>query len=224
MRSKQASDILEDPSFRSCDSIFKQLREFAEAQVDQYQVQFRGALLQLAQEEGLPLEVDVSKFSVLKGIEGEFDFSTRSTTINQVTIKSVDPKRIMATIVKIKRALYDTPFEPQMFIDSLLQCYKEILKREGRGMGDVVPILQLYTDYVWSLQSKAFLQNMEKGKFRGYSVEQFAVDFWRFFKSNVSAAEGGYSVRLNPGRGKGLWMIEPNGEKRLIAHALFAKN
>ena len=181
-------------------------------------------MLQLAQEAGLPLEVDFPRFSVLKGIEGSLDFSTRSTTINQITLRSMDPKRIISIAVKLKRNLYDTAFEPQTFIDSLLQCYKEILKKEGRGASDAVPIHQFYTDYVWSLQSKAFFQSMDKGKFKGYSIEQFAVDLWRFFKSPVPAAEGGYRIRLNSGRGKSFWLIDQGGEKRQITHVLFVKN
>lgn len=224
LRNKQATDILEDSNFASCDSIFSELRKFAEDQIDRYQIKLKDALLHLAQEADLPLEVNFPQFSVLKGIEGKLDFSTRSTTINQVIIKSMDPKRIISTAIKLKRNLYDTPFEPQIFIDSLLQCYKETLKKEGRGMGDPVSIHQLYTDYVWSLQSKVFFQNMDKGKFKGYSIEQFNVDLWRFFESNVSNAEGGYRIRLNPGRGKSFLLIDQNGEKRQITHALFIKN
>jgi hypothetical protein len=224
LKSRQAKDVLEDSNFKLCDSIFCQLRQFAETQVDNYRVKFKGTLLQLAEEAGLPLEVDFPRFSVLKGIEGTLDFSSRSTAINQMTLKSLDPKRIISTAINLKRKLYDTVFEPQKFIDSLLLCYKEILKKEGRGAGDIVPIHQLYTEYVWSLQSKSFFQNMDKGKFKGYSIEQFAVDLWRFFESKVSAAEGGYRIRLNPGRGKSFWLIDQDGEKRQITHALFAKN
>jgi hypothetical protein len=115
-------------------------------------------------------------------------------------------------------------FEPQLFIDSLFTCYQEIVKKEKQGMGDAVSIHQLYTDYVWSLQSKAFLQNMDKAKFKGYSVEQFAVDLWRFFTSGVSAAKGGYCIRLAPGRGKLFWLIDQTGEKRQISHAFFVKS
>ncbi len=224
LRSKQADDVLKDDNFKSCGSIFNQLQKFAETQVDNYLVKFKGTLLQLAQEAGLPMKVDFPQFSVLKGIEGMIDFSTRTATINQITLRSMDPKRIISTAAKLKHNLYDSPFEPQIFIDSLLLCGKEILKKEGRGMGDAVPIHQLYTDYVWSLQSKAFLQNMDKGKFRGYSIEQFAVDLWRFFESNVSTAEGGFCIKLSPGRGKSMWMIDQRGEKRQITHALFIKN
>jgi len=224
LRSKHANDVLEDSHFKSCDSIFNQLLQFSETQIDNYRLKFKSALLQLAQEADLPLEVDLPRFSVLKGIEGELDFATRSTAINQVTIKSMDPKRIISTAVKLKRTLYDSPFEAQTFINSLLQCYKEILKRENSGSRDAVPIHQLYADYVWSLQSKVFFQNMDKGKFKGYSIEQFAVDLWRFFKSDVSAAEGGYRIKLSSGRGKSFWLIDQDGEKRQITHALFVQN
>jgi hypothetical protein len=224
LKSKQAKDVLEDSNFKFCDSIFCQLRKFAETQVDNYRVKFKEALLQLAQEAQLPLKIDFPRFSVLKGIEGKVDFSNRSTAINQISIKSMDPKRIISTAIKLKRKLYDTIFEPQKFIDSLLLCYKEILKEAGCGMGDVVPIHQLYNDYVWSLQSKSFFQNMDKGKFKGYSIEQFAVDLWRFFESKVTTAEGGYRIRLNSGRGKSFWLIDQDGEKRQITHALFIKN
>ncbi|MES2199856.1 MAG: hypothetical protein V4489_06785 [Chlamydiota bacterium] len=224
LRSKQTNDVLEDSSFKSCNSIFNQLRKITETQVDNYLVQFKDTLLALAQEVDLPLNVDFPNFSVLKGIEGKLDFATRSTIINQITLKSMDPKRIISTVVKLKRSLYDSPFDPQTFINSLLQCYKEILKKEGYGPSDVVPIHQLYTDYVWSLQSKTFFQNMDKGKFKGYSIEQFSVDLWRFFESNVESAEGGYRIRLNSGRGKSFWLIDQDGEKRQITNVLFIKN
>lgn len=45
-----------------------------------------------------------------------------------------------------------------------------------------------------SLQNKTFFQNMDKGKFKGCSIEQFAVDLWRYFQSDVSSTEGGYRI------------------------------
>ena len=224
LKSKQAQEILEDSHFASCGSIFSELRTFAEKQVDRYRLKLKGTLLELAQEAGLPMEIDLPRFYVLKGIEGSFDFPNRSTTINQTIIKSMDPKRIVSTALKLKRKLYDTPFEPQKFIDSLFQCYQETLKKAGLGAGEAVPIHQLYHDYVWSLQSKAFFQNMDKGKFKGYSIEQFAIDLWRFFASNVSTAQEGHRIRLNSGRGRSFWLIDQKGEKRQITHAIFAKN
>lgn len=224
LRSKQANEVLEDSSFKSCGSLFNQLLNYAEMQVDSHRVKIKETLLQLAEEAALPLEVDFPRFFVLKGIEGRLDFSTRSTVINQMTLKSMDPKRIISTAVKLKRSLYDSPFEPQAFIDGLLRCYQEILRKEGRGANDAVSIQQLYTDYVLSLQNKTFFLNMDKGKFKGYSLEQFSVDLWRYFKSNVSAAEGGFRIKLNSGRGKSFLLIDHDGEKRQITQAQFIKN
>ncbi len=224
LKSKLAQEITEDSNFEACESIFGQLQQFAESQVDSYLVKFKSILLQLAEEVALPLEIDYPRFSILKGIEGNIDFANRKTTINQITLKTLDPKKIISAALNLKRKLYDSPFEPQKFIDSLFQCYKEILRREGHKKDESVSIYLLYNEYVWSLQNKTFFQNMDKGKFKGYSIEQFAVDLWRFFESNVSRAEGGYQIKLTSGRGKALWLIDHDGQKRNITQVTFSKN
>lgn len=224
LKSKQITDVLEDCNFKGCEPIFSRLQTFADEQIDNYRLQFKDSLLKIAEKAHLPLEIDLPKFSVLKGIEGKLDFANRTTVINQITIKSIDPKRIIQAALNIKQRLYDSVFEPQKFINSLLKCYEEILKKIGQGSGNIVPIWQLYIEYVWSLQSQSFFQDMDKRRFKGYPIEQFAVDFWRFFKSDVSSAEGGYRIRLNSGRGKSLWLIDQDGEKRQITHLSFIKN
>ena len=223
LKSKQASVVLEDASLEGCALIFSQLQVYADEQIEQYKSEFKNSLMQAAEKAGLPMEIDLPRFFVLKGIEGEVNFATRQTKLGELTIKSFAPKRIVSAALNLKRKLYDSVFEPQPFIDSLFTCYQEIVKKEKQGIGDAVSIHQLYTDYVWSLQSKAFLQNMDKAKFKGYSIEQFAVDLWRFFTSDVSATEGGYCIRLAPGRIKSLWLIDQMGEKRHLSHASFVK-
>lgn len=224
LKSKQVAEVLEDAGLRGCTSIFSQLQVHADEQIELYKSEFKNGLVQAAEKAELPIQVDLPRFFILKGIEGEVDFSARQTRLGELTIKSFDPKRIVSMALSLKRKFYDTVFEPQLFIDSLFACYQEIVKKEKQEMGDAVSIHQLYTDYVWSLQSKAFLQNMDKAKFKGYSVEQFAVDFWRFFTSGVSATKGGYWIRLAPGRIKSLWLIDQMGEKRQISHASFIKS
>jgi hypothetical protein len=224
LKSKLAIDIREDINFKGCETIFSQLQTYANEQIENYQLQFKEGLLQMAEKAGMRMEVDLPRFSLLKGIEGKIDFTKRNTTINQTVIKSIDPKRIVSSALSIKRKLYDSQFEPKKFINSLFECYKAILKKSNQRWGDSIPIWQLYTDYVWSLQSKTFFQNMDKGKFKGYSVEQFAVDLWRFFESDISATEDGNRIKLNPGRGGSLWLIDQSGERRQITHASFIKN
>lgn len=224
LRSKQTWEIIEDPDFAGCDAIFKELQTFANTQIENNRLHFNNSLLQLAKEAGFPLKIENSRFFFFKGIEGEFNFAARTTTINQLTIKSIDPKRIVATAIKLKADLYDSAFDPQTFINSLLHCYKELLKKLGPAANNAVPLQDLYNDYVWSLQSKTFLQNMDKGKFKGYSIELFAVHLWRFFQSDVTSAQGGYRIKLASGRGKAFWLIDHDGEKRQITNVSFIKN
>ena len=163
LKSKLASEVLEEVNLKGCASIFSQLRAYADQQIEQYKAEFKNGLMQAAEKAGLPMEVNLPQFFVLKGIEGKVDFSTRQTRLNELTIKSFDPKRIVSAALKLKRKLYDSIFEPQPFIDSLFGCYQEIVKREKQAMGDAVSIQQLYTDYVWSLQSKAFFAKYGQG-------------------------------------------------------------
>jgi hypothetical protein len=74
-----------------------------------------------------------------------------------------------------------------------------------------------------ALQSKAFFQDMAKGKFRGYSVEQFAVDIWRCFEAGTGGTSEGYLLLLRPGRNNSLWLIDSQGEKRQITGISFQK-
>ena len=57
---------------------------------------------------------------------------------------------------------------------------------------------------------------MAKGRFREYDADQFAVDFWRYFTSQVSTTSKGHVLRLNAGRNNALWLIDTDGEKRRI--------
>lgn len=224
LKNKQAQDLLEDENFVQCKSIFSYLKSYVDEQIENYQLQFKEGLIEAAEKAGIPIKVEYPLFFILNGIEGKVDFASRTTAINQTTIKSVDPKRIIAAAIKIKQKLYDSPFDPQKFIDSLFECYRESLSKSGQAIGNAVPIQPLYTDFVLSLQSKAFFQNMDKGKFKGYSIEQFAVDFWRFFSSDVISTTEGYLVKLAPGRGKSFWLIDQNGEKRQMTNLSFVKN
>lgn len=63
--------LLEDGHFQACEPTFVHLRTFANEQIDNYRLQFKDSLLQLAEQAGLPLKLDLPRFSVLKGIEGK---------------------------------------------------------------------------------------------------------------------------------------------------------
>lgn len=224
LKSRQAEEIVEVKELQDCRSIFSHLRLLADHHVEQYTVQFKNGLTEAAEKAGFNIVIQIPQFTFMKGIEGVVDFERRKTSLNNLSINSFDPRRIVSAALQLKKKLYGSGFNPQEFIDGLFHSYQEILKQEKQPIGSPVSIHQLYSSYVWSLQSKAFLQNMDKSKFKGYSLEQFSVDFWRFFSSDVSYAKGGYSIRLAAGRLKSIGLIDQTGEKRLIAHASFVKS
>ena len=80
-------------------------------------------------------------------------------------------------------------------------------------MGKPVPIQKFYLEHVISLQSKSFLQDMDQKKFRGYSLDQFVVDLWRYFEMHGGSLTG-YMLSLHPGRSNAMMLIDSNGDRR----------
>ncbi len=82
-------------------------------------------------------------------------------------------------------------------------------------------MLTMYMEYTLSLQPRSFFQDMAKSRFREYDADQFSIDFWRYFSSDVSCTSDGYVLRLSPGRNNALWVIDAGGEKRRITALSF---
>lgn len=223
LKSRMAEDVAQEETLAACAEYFSKLGAYATEKVERYRLQFVEDLTDRAREAGLPLDVSFPRLTSLRGIEGTVDFARRTTTINRKAVKSIDPRKIVSALLKEKRELYDRPLNPQAFIDGLHQTYDAILKRDGLSPGTPVPIQQFYFEYVISLQSKAFLQDMAKGKFRGYSVDQFGVDIWRTFEAGTGGTSDGYLLQLRPGRNNSLWLIDSAGEKRQITGISFQK-
>ena len=167
------------------------------------------------------MEIDFPRFYGLKGIEGEIDFGARKTVVNKKTLNSIDPKRIVAALRKAKQQLYDHPYDPQTYIDGLCKSYNKLLSKEKKSPGEPVPIQRFYLEHVISMQGKTFLQNMDKGRFKGYSLDQFAVDLWRYFEAGIGGTTDGCTLHLGPGRNNSLWLIDSDGERRQFTTIAF---
>ncbi|MDU9050814.1 MAG: hypothetical protein Q3M30_18345 [Candidatus Electrothrix sp. Rat3] len=224
LNSKIAQNVEDEEALGACRPLFETLREYTSEQVDKYRFEFIEDLSRLAEEADLPIEIDFPRFTVLKGIEGEIDFSNRATTINKKVLKSIDPRRIVTAALRLKKQLYDSPFDPQAFVDGLYTTYTKINQQEDAAPGHPVGIQQFYLEYVISLQSKAFFINMDKSKFRGYSLDQFGVDLWRYFEAGIGGTSNGMMLQLRPGRNNSLWLIDSDGERRQITGISFQKS
>jgi hypothetical protein len=223
LNSRAAADVENETGYEGAHEVFARLRNDASKKVERYQVQFLEDFRQLVQDADLPLEDDFPRLRLLKGIELEVKFQEKHTELNGKVLKTVDPERIMRAVTQLKRRLYDRPFDPQGFIDGLFAAYKTVNQAEGRQIGDPAPTPAVYLAYTLSLQPRSFFQDMAKGRFREYDADQFAVDCWRYFSSDVSSTADGYMLRLSSGRGNALWLIDQEGEKRRITSVSFQR-
>ncbi|MBF0301410.1 MAG: hypothetical protein HQK73_00065 [Desulfamplus sp.] len=221
LRTKTALEIIEDEKLAECAATFDTLKVYASEKVESYRLEFIEDLTQLCKEAGFEITIDSNRFFALKGVSGEFDFATRTTTINKKALKSIDPRRIVTAIQQQKRLLYDSPYDPQKFIDTLFSTYKEMLKQNKGNIGDKLPIQDFYVAHVIALQNKTFLLNMDKAKFKGYSIDQFSVDLWRYYESDIGGTSDGYRLDLTGGRNKALWLLDSNGETKQMSSISF---
>ena len=223
LNSRMAADTEVEPGYAAAAEVFEQLRRDAVRKVERYQLHFVEDFTKLVEEAGLPLENNFPRLQILEGIELEVLFTEKRTLLNGKALKTVDPQRLLRAVTALKRRLYDRPFAPQSGIDGLFAVYQKVNREAERGVGDAAPIQTVYMEYTLSLQSRSFFQDMAKGKFREYDADQFAVDFWRYFTSDVSTTSEGYALRLNPGRNNALWLIDADGEKRRITSLSFLR-
>lgn len=223
LQSRQAADIEAEAGYEDARDVFARLRQDVVHKVERYQVQFIDDLTRRVAEADLPLDGTFPRFRVLKGIDIEVDFPEKQTLLNGKVLKTVDPERIMRQVLALKRRLYDRPFEPQGFIDGLFAACDKVCKADNRAVEDGAPMQAVYLEYTLSLQPRSFFQDMAKGRFREYDADQFSVDFWRYFTSDVTSTTDGYVPRLNPGRNWALWILDQTGEKRQITSLSFLR-
>lgn len=223
LKTRISQEIPEDRELENCAPVFESLRNYAGEKVEKYRIQVVEDLKRFCDEADLEIDIDFPRFASLKGIKGEIDFNGRKTTINKKVLKSIDPRRIVTKIGQLKRQLYDKPYDPQKFIDSLYDVYSAMIKKEKLASGDIIPIQKFYLEYVISLQTKTFFQNMDKTKFKGCSLDQFSVDLWRYFDSGIGGTSNGYTLQLDPGRNFGLWLMDNYGEDRRYTGICFHK-
>lgn len=221
LHSRMCSDVEAEPGYEEVSDVFANLRADATRKVERSQLNFLEDFSRLVREAGLPLDNDFPRLRLLKGIELEVSFTEKRTLLNGRPLKTVDPQRLLRAVLALKRRLYDRPFEPQGFIDGLLAVYRKVNQAASRGDGDQAPLQTMYLEYTLSLQPRGFFQDMAKNKFREYDADQFAVDFWRYFTSEVAATSDGHVLRLSPGRQNAMWLIDTSGERRRIASLSF---
>ncbi len=211
-----------DPELKEALALLSMLQEQAERSIDLYRREFIQELKRLAELSGLELQIDFPKFQSLPGISGRVDFQKRRTQINKELLKSVDPRRIIKLLLRLRKQLYGRSLDPQAFIEELFEVYSGLCATPDSGAS--VPIREFYLQLVLKRQSKRFFEDLEKHSFRGYPVDAFAVDLWRLAQSGVKETASGYSMSLRPGRNFALPLMDFQGERRQTSSISFMRS
>lgn len=219
--SRQAAAVREEAGLEAVAEVLDALGVAASAAIDQYRLRFIEDLVAQSAAAGLSLRVDFPRIMTQPGIEGTVDFAARKVVINGVTLKSVDPKRIVGALARVEKELYGRPFDPGGFVEELFGVYKGMIGEGGARMGENVPIVDFYLKLVLSRQSRQFFMDMKTRGFRGYGVDELAVDLWRYAQQGSGRTASGHAMRLAPGRGRTLWLLDGRGERRQISSIAF---
>ena len=217
---KAARDARAEPGLGDAGALLDQLKAHAEEQINDYRLQFVSELGELAAAAGLGLTIDFPRLKGRPGIAGLIDFDERKVKINDKTVKSVDPKKIVTALARLDKRLHGRAFDAQAFIDGLYATWRILNTRAGGG-DQPVPIRRFYREHVLGRQSSRFFGDMDKRRFKGYPLDEFSVDLWRFYSSDVRATSGGWRLALRPGRGQSLSLLDAAGEARNITSISF---
>jgi len=221
METRPAAQVREEEELEGCEEALEVLAEAAGVAIERYRAQFVDDLLAEADAAGLELTVEFPAFRTLPGIEGTVDFSTRTVTINKTVVKSVEPKRIVAALAKVEKELYGRSFEPRGFVEELFAIYRVMVDEGKAKLGEGAPMADFYLRLVLSRQSEAFFLDLDKQGFRGYAVEELAVDLWRYAQLGSGKTSSGHVLRLRPGLDRALWLLDAEGARRQIAAIAF---
>lgn len=221
---EESEFAVEDEKEVSVGDLIDKLVEQTDQKITLYQKEFITDIKQLAEEADLFLEVDFPRLYSRKGISAVVDFAKRTTAVNGKKIKSVNPAKIISEMKKFDKRLYGRKFDAQTWVDNLFLCYSTMLKERKEKKESQLPIRDFYLQLVISQQTSSFFGDMDKRRFRGYALDEFSVDIWRYIQSPVTKTSCGHVLRLSGGRNKSLWLIDFEGELRQISSISFKRN
>jgi len=219
--SRQAAAVREEAELEAVAEALDGLSVAANAAIDRYRLQFIEDLVAQSTAAGLALRMDFPRFTTRPGIEGTVDFAARKVVINGNTLKSVDPKRIVGALARVEKDLYGRPFDPAAFVEELYGVYCSMISEGGARMGENVSIVDFYLKLVLSRQSRQFFVDLKTRGFRGYGVDELAVDLWRYTQQGSGRTASGHALRVAPGRGRTLWLLDGEGERRQLSSIAF---
>ncbi|MGD0818827.1 MAG: hypothetical protein ABR986_10620 [Methanomassiliicoccales archaeon] len=119
----------------------------------------------------------------------EIDFSKNSVIIwwgprqEKVSRCRCDGLEVTQKVLEHIQGLRKNAFDPKEHIGKLLQAYRAVVAKEGKKMGDPVPIVQVHLETLIMMQGRSFIEEPSKQSFTDYGRCTFSFDLYRMMNS-----------------------------------------
>ncbi len=119
----------------------------------------------------------------------EIDFSKNSVIIwwgpqqEKVARCRCDGLEVTQKVLEHMQGLRKNAFDPKEHIGKLLQAYRAVVAKEGKKMGDPVPIVQVHLETLILMQGRSFIEEPSRQSFSDYGRCLFSFDLYRMMNS-----------------------------------------
>jgi hypothetical protein len=145
-------------------------------------------------------------------------FAEIKTFARSKRIKSMDPTIIAHELKKELVRLFDRPFEPKLFLNSLFSAYQKLQSESKKNVliKDVHRILWL------EKQKDIFFESSDSAKMISYPLDEFSIDLGKLIQSGVQSLDNGYICRISLGSG-GINIYRTDGDFNAYKFLEFSK-
>jgi hypothetical protein len=167
-------------SFPSTGALMDGLRELAHGAWNDFALNVGADFRRLATAYGLPVDGQMPKFSLGRGIEVVFRLNENKTVVNGTTIQTVDPFDVFDKVRAEHERLWGGEFNADEFMAELYRAYREEL-RGGRASSEGVPIRAIYDRIQGDLPKSAK---------KAFGLEVFGAKLSRAMEAGARTSDG----------------------------------
>ncbi len=135
---------------------------------------------------------------------------------------------VFETVKKFDKDLHIPKMTAADMYETLHEAYKRRLSLTGQSFGEKIPIMKVLSEFVLLQQSKQFLIDPQKSKFRGYSRVTLSYLMYflkksKFFEKNIRLHVATFDATVD--KINTLWILENDeGEGTHYSHISFVKD
>jgi hypothetical protein len=185
------------------DEQYEQLKKAFDTQVGRLRIDFDKKFLEACERNQLHgvKGNSMDGFRIMGIIAVKVNFakslSEVGTFVVSKKINTLSVEKVIAKIREEMNRLFDRPFEPEKFLQTLHDAYEAI----RRGLSANALLKDVYRQIWFGKQNQEFIETANPTKMIAYSLDQFSVDLGRLFEAKVRRLANGLECIISLGAG-----------------------